>query len=120
MYNSPIEMIIGNMRMQQEGEIFRAVQNIGVNVDKDELLKALQYDRGQYEKGYEDGIKNGIKEFAENFKLKADKESVRELVNYGNYWGRTMKIPEDSKAYAISYKISEVDLDDLVKEMTEG
>ena len=63
--------------------------------------------------------KEAIREFAENLKLKADKESVRELVNYGNYWGRTMKIPEDSKAYAISYKISEVDLDDLVKEMTE-
>jgi flagellar biosynthesis regulator FlbT len=61
MYNSPIEMIIGNMQMQQDGEIFRAVQKIGVNVDKDELLKALQYDRGQYDKGYKDGIK----EFAE-------------------------------------------------------
>lgn len=68
MYNSPIEMIIGNMQMQQEGEIFRAVQNIGVNVDKDELLKALQYDRGQYEKGYKDGIKDGIKDFAERLK----------------------------------------------------
>jgi hypothetical protein len=64
MYNSPIEMIIGNMQIQQEGEIFRAVQEIGVNVDKDELLKALQYDRGQYEKGYDDGVEAGIRDFA--------------------------------------------------------
>lgn len=64
MYNSPIEMIIGNMRMQQDGEIFRAVQEIGVNVDKDELLKALRYDRGQYEKGYDDGVEAGIRDFA--------------------------------------------------------
>lgn len=66
MYNSPIEMIIGNMQMQQEGEIIRAVQEIGVNVDKDELLKALQYDRGQYEKGYKDGIKEFAKELMYN------------------------------------------------------
>lgn len=57
MYNSPVETIISKMQMQQDGEIFRAVQEIGINVDKDELLKALRYDRGQYDKGYKDGIK---------------------------------------------------------------
>lgn len=53
-YQSPIEVIQSQMRSQIEGEIYRAVMNVGVNVDKDELLKALQYDRGQYQKGYED------------------------------------------------------------------
>lgn len=38
-----------------DGEIIKAVQNVGVDVSKDELIKALQYDRGQYQKGYEDG-----------------------------------------------------------------
>ena len=42
------------MRNQIEGEIYKAVMNVGVNVDKEELLKALQYDRGQYQKGYKD------------------------------------------------------------------
>lgn len=27
-----------------------------INVDKEELLKALIYDRGQYDKGYEDAM----------------------------------------------------------------
>ena len=53
-YQSPIEVIQSQMRSQIEGEIYRAVMNVGVNVDKDELLKALQYDRDQYQKGYED------------------------------------------------------------------
>lgn len=53
-YQSPIEIIMSNMQMYMEGEIYKAVQNIGINVDKDELLKALQYDRGQYQKGYAD------------------------------------------------------------------
>lgn len=60
MYNPPIETIIGEMQMQYEGEILRAVQNIGVNVDKDELIRALQYDREQYDKGYEDGFRRGV------------------------------------------------------------
>ena len=53
-YQSPIELITGQMNLLLESEICKAVQNVGVNVDKDELLKALQYDRGQYQKGYND------------------------------------------------------------------
>ena len=54
MYKSPIDLIVGKMNLQLEGEVCKAVQNVGVDVDKDELLKALQYDRGQYQKGYND------------------------------------------------------------------
>ena len=54
MYKSPIEIIYSGLQTQLEGEVMRAVQSVGVNVDKDELLKALEYDRQQYEKGYAD------------------------------------------------------------------
>lgn len=53
-YKSPVDLIVSEMNLRMEGEIFKAVQNVGVNVDKDELLKALQYDRDQYQKGYAD------------------------------------------------------------------
>lgn len=53
-YQSPIDVIIGQMSMSYENEILKATQNVGINVDKNELLKALQYDRGQYQKGYTD------------------------------------------------------------------
>ena len=53
-YQSPIDLIIGQMNLSLEGEICKAVQNVGINVDKEELLKALQYDRNQYQKGYND------------------------------------------------------------------
>ena len=52
--------------------------------------------------------------------MKADKECERELASYGNYYGRSFIRPTDSDVYIKSYKISEVDLDNLVKEMTEG
>lgn len=70
MYTSPIDVIYGEMQMQVEGEIYKAVQKVGVNVDKEELLKALQYDRGQYEQGYKDGYARAIDEFAETLNKK--------------------------------------------------
>ena len=63
MYKSPIEKIYDELQTQmvQEDEnmVMKAVRKVGVNVDKYELIKALQYDRNQYTKGYEDG-KNEI------------------------------------------------------------
>ena len=53
-YQSPIGVIMGQMDISYENEIFKAIQKVGVYVDKNELLKALQYDRGQYQKGYAD------------------------------------------------------------------
>jgi len=53
-YESPIDLIISEMNMRMDGEIFKAVQNVGVNVERDELIKALAYDRDQYQKGYND------------------------------------------------------------------
>lgn len=55
-YESPIQIIKDQLRLEQENGVYKAVLNAGVVVDKDELLKALKYDRGQYEKGYRDGL----------------------------------------------------------------
>lgn len=59
MWKSPIEIaeeITKQIDMDFENGIIKAVQRVGIDVDKEELLKALQYDRGQYEKGYQDGL----------------------------------------------------------------
>ena len=42
------------------------VQQYGIVVDKEELLKALQYDREQYAKGYNDAL-NKVKEYIKYF-----------------------------------------------------
>lgn len=58
MYESPISEMLGKIQTkiieQQENQIVQAVQNCGISVDKEELIKALMYDRQQYEKGYAD------------------------------------------------------------------
>lgn len=59
MYESPIEMLVTDIQHQivkrQDEEIYQAVLHYIPNVDREELIRALQYDRGQYEKGYADG-----------------------------------------------------------------
>lgn len=59
MYKSPIEFLMTDIHHQivkkQEEDIYKAVLHYAPNVDKDELIRALKYDRGQYEKGFRDG-----------------------------------------------------------------
>ena len=54
MYKAPIELISSPSKFDIDGEIYKAVVQCGVSVDKDELIRALQYDRDQYYKGYAD------------------------------------------------------------------
>ena len=51
-----MEEVFQKMDEDFENSIFKAIQKVGINVDKEELLKALIYDRGQYDKGYEDAM----------------------------------------------------------------
>ena len=53
-YQSPIELLQAQMEGRLIDTVYEAVMNVGVNVDKEELLKALAYDRDQYQKGYAD------------------------------------------------------------------
>jgi hypothetical protein len=59
LYKSIIEDVCGKLQTQmtQEDEemVLKAIRKVGINVDKEALIKALQYDRDQYIKGYEDG-----------------------------------------------------------------
>lgn len=65
MYQSPIELILKHIVEEREDGLYHnLVYHYGVDVDKEELVKALQYDRDQYEKGYQDGVRN----FAEYLK----------------------------------------------------
>ena len=58
-YDDPMEKTIQKIQKETDEFIYQTVINTGVKVDKDELVKALQYDRQQYEKGYADGYEAG-------------------------------------------------------------
>lgn len=65
-YKSPIEIIAEDVYKRVsnniENDIMTAVAYHKIKVDKEELLKALAYDRGQYGKGYDDGYRAAKKE----------------------------------------------------------
>lgn len=54
-YEPPITLYMNEIQTQIEDNCLKAVQSYGFNVDKDELKKALDYDRGQFDKGYVNG-----------------------------------------------------------------
>lgn len=60
MYENPIGIItskiVDEIRNKQEEMVYSAIVNTGISVNKEELIKALKYDRNQYEKGYQDGL----------------------------------------------------------------
>jgi hypothetical protein len=64
MYKSPIELITtdiaSSIAKHMDDNIYQAVLTTGVNVNKEELMKALKYDRDQYDKGYNDGFAEGM------------------------------------------------------------
>lgn len=72
MYKSPIQLVMDDidytMRAKIDDTIYQAVLRCDVSVDKDELIKALTYDRQQYDKGYSDGYIKGTTEILEKVK----------------------------------------------------
>ena len=64
MYESPITRIYGEIHdeiIRKDEEHLMAVinQQVGYQVDWSELIKALNYDRNQYNKGYREGYEDG-------------------------------------------------------------
>lgn len=100
MYEAPIKLMQRQLEIKEENGILQAVKEVGVVVDKEELIKALRYDRGQYDKGYSDGIKD----FAEMLE-----DLSTERLMYEGY-GETI----------LENIILCTDVDNLVKEMMEG
>lgn len=108
MYKAPIELISSPPKLDIDGEIYKAVVKCGVSVDKDELIKALQYDRDQYDKGYADGVRDAKGEVA--------REIITEIADF--IWkgeSEKMNFPFDDRYYNKQEFIAE-----LEKKYTEG
>ncbi len=80
-YESPINVWWSDTRIEQLRDeygnlIIKAVKNVCPEVDRDELIKALEYDRGQYEKGFADGIayKPPVKSRGDSIRAMTDEE----------------------------------------------
>ena len=56
MYESPIKLYTMEPIIDWEDEIYKQILKYNIVVDKEELLRALRYDREQYNKGYKDAL----------------------------------------------------------------
>ncbi len=69
MYESPINLFVSDIATSIDKRIeevtVNAIQNLGIDINKDELIKALDYDRQQYAKGYKDGLNDATARFIE-------------------------------------------------------
>lgn len=98
MYNSPITLIAGDFSSQLseaiDGQVMCKIkQEYGINVNKEELINALAYDRNQYDTGYVDGKEAAYKNVIGAFSMYIGIDNVEELEarieEYygGNSWG---------------------------------
>jgi len=71
MYKSPITLtdrLVSEITKKQDDQITAAVRHeININIDKEELIKVLKYDRDQYDQGYKDGYQEGYKSARDKF-----------------------------------------------------
>lgn len=106
MYESPINQILGEMQITHENECMKAVQSCGFDINKEELTKALMYDRNQYEKGYSCGYVKALDDFAKKLT-----QSVKE--NYffaGEFKEWTLRaIEEDAEQLKMESNIETTD-----------
>ena len=82
MYESPIHLIYDDIKLQLDKNVedcvYSAVQNVGVNVDREELIRALRDSKEQYYKGYRDAENKKFNEhllFSDELFL-IDKENI--------------------------------------------
>ena len=101
MYKSPIDVLLTQRRAEFENNIYTIIQNYGINVDKDELIKALQYDREQYDKGYADGRNEARSEVAREIFVEIEKILPSNLTVNGTFYRIYLKdaIAELKKKY---------------------
>ncbi len=115
MYNSPITQFMDNyvsdiqkqITEQKETKIMQTIsETMGFDIDKQELIKALNYDREQYEKGYKDAEKKLIgiiqeiqDEILKNMEEVPEHKSFYHDGVYNGYFGALKILVEKTKEY---------------------
>ena len=56
-----VQEIASQIARDTDDYIMSEIYKTGVTVNKEELIKAINYDRDQYNKGYRDGFRNAVK-----------------------------------------------------------
>ena len=111
MYESPISVFVSDITTEilneQENEIMKAVMSVGVNVDKDELVKALRYDRQQYDKGYSEGYAAAQTDISRWISVEEQLPDDYSRVLGFMAWGGMMLLERQSKEWYLADRIQQ-------------
>lgn len=102
-YKSPIELTETPWRTiveEKDDKIFVSIQSeYGVRLDKDELFKALHYDRAQYQKGYADGVRDAREEIVHccdcDLCVSLQSAADSEVLHFCRHWSNRITDPTD-------------------------
>ena len=61
-YAPPVSLNLNDFQYDIGDSVVRYIAKMGIQVNQEELLKALKYDRGQYKAGYDAGFADGFVE----------------------------------------------------------
>ena len=61
-YAPPVSLNLNDFQYAIGDAVVKAIAKAGIQVNQEELLKALKYDRGQYKAGYDAGFADGFVE----------------------------------------------------------
>lgn len=61
-YAPPVSLSLNGFQYAIGDAVVKAIAKAGIQVNQEELLKALKYDRGQYKAGYDAGFADGFVE----------------------------------------------------------
>ena len=108
MYSSPIELIYQDLETSFEDKVLKATQAVDIQVNKDELIKALQFDRQQYDTGYIDGKAEALT----NIYSVWDCETCS-LKYFSNFESAKNYAKQILLEYTYKYKLSDSIIEDL-------
>lgn len=120
-YESPITKIEQEIASQivetVEGKLMYEIKKaIGYSIEKEELIKALQYDREQYEKGYNDGY-NANKWIPVTYRELDEEE--RQMYSDAEFV-YDCKLPEDGQDILITTKYRQVVMTTFYRDAENG
>lgn len=105
-YKSPVILLLDSFDEEVVNNVYQIVNHYFVDVDKDELLKALRYDRDQYNRGRLDGYHEAKKEIVQCKDCKyferimAARYRNGETVEYQNC---RQRVPQNSENFYCGY-----------------
>ena len=60
-YEPVVKIVTSDLQTRMDDAVMKAVYRLGIDVDREELIRAINYDRNQYDKGFSNGYQAAMR-----------------------------------------------------------